>query len=305
MPSPTTLGDLVALPLAQLSDGAPRGGWYTHWYINPVLLVGVVAVVAAYVWFTGPWARRQPDPSRYVTLPRQRVSFGLAVVLLLVALGPPLEDWATWYLLTAHMVQHMLLTLFVPPLLLLGLPAWTLRPLVTRFRPVERAGYALTRMPVGLGLSALATLFWHLPPVMDVACDDPVLHGLERASYLVTYLLFWWAVVGPLPEWPRLSEPLQCLTLFLQMLPMILVGAPITLSGSLVYEHYEEHTFGLFSVDRLVDQQVGGALMWVIGMVGMLVPLTFIFLRWAGRQDAEARGGSAPRRATTPRGAGD
>ncbi len=297
------LPDLVnRIPLAQLSDGAPRGGWYTHWSINPFVLLGVFVAAAAYVYFTGAWARRQARSDTYRTLPRQRVSFFLALVLFLVALGPPLADWATWYLLTAHMVQHTLLTLFVPPLLLLGLPAWLIRPALTRFRPIERAGYALTRPVSGFALSALVTIVFHVPAVMDVTCTNPLLQGFERFSYVFAYLLFWWSIVGPLPEWPKLSEPLQCLFLFLQMLPMILVGAPITLANSVIYSHYTEHPFGLFDVDPLVDQQIGGLLMWVLGMVGMLIPLSFIFLRWASRQDAEARGESRP---PAPRGAGD
>lgn len=297
------LPDVASLiPVAQLSAGAPRGGLYTHWWINPFVLIGIFALVAAYIWFTGPWVRKQADPTPYRTLTRQRVSFSLAIVLLLVALGPPLEDWATWYLLSAHMVQHLLLTLIVPPLLLLGLPAWLIRPALTRFRPVERAGYCLTRPVAGLALSALVTLIFHVPAVMEVSCTDPLLHWVERFSYVFAYLLFWWSIVGPLPEWPKLTEPLQCLMLFLQMLPMILVGAPITLANSVIYPMYTEHPFGLFDVDPIVDQQAAGLMMWVLGMVGMLIPLSFIFLRWAGQQDAEARGGDRP---PAPRSAGD
>lgn len=289
------LSDLNGLlPFAQLSAGVPRGGWYTHWYINPGVLLGVLAVAAAYIWFTGSWARRQADPDRFRTLSRQRVSFFLALVLLLVALGPPLNDWATWYLLSAHMVQHILLTLIVPPLLLLGLPAWLIRPVLTRFRPAERAGYYLTRPVSGFALSALVTLVFHVPAVMAVSCEDPLLNAVERGSYVFAYLLFWWSIVGPLAEWPKLSEPLQCLFLFLQMLPMILVGAPITLADGVIYTMYIEHPFGLFSVDPIVDQQAAGLMMWVLGMVGMLIPLSFIFLRWASRNDAEARGQSRP-----------
>ena len=294
---------LSLTPLAAMSMGAaPVGRWSTGWAINPVLLVGVLVVAAAYVWFTGPWARRQAAPERYRTLTRQRVAFFLTLAILVVALGPPLEDWATWYLLSAHMVQHILLTLVVPPLLLLGLPAWLIRPALTRFRPVARAGYALTRPAVGFGLSALVTLFFHVPAVMEASCTDPLLHGVERFSYVFAYLLFWWSIVGPLPEWPKLSEPLQCLLLFLQMLPMILVGAPITLANSVLYPMYTEHRFAPFAVDPIVDQQVAGLMMWVLGMVGMLIPLSFIFLRWASRQDAEARGEHRP---PTPRSAGD
>ncbi len=300
MPMLPDIANLI--PLAQLSAGAPRGGLYTHWWINPFVLIGVFAVAAAYIWFTGPWVRKQAAPTSYRTLPRQRVSFFLAIVLLLVALGPPLEDWATWYLLSAHMIQHILLTLIVPPLLLLGLPAWLIRPALTRFRPVERAGYFLTRPVAGLALSALVTLVFHVPAVMEVSGMDPVLHWVERFSYVFAYLLFWWSIVGPLPEWPKLTEPLQCLFLFLQMLPMILVGAPITLANSVIYPMYTDHPFGLFDIDPIVDQQAAGLMMWVLGMVGMLIPLSFIFLRWAGRQDAEARGESRP---PAPRSAGD
>ena len=292
---PLLSDDLSLAPAAAMSMGtAPRGNWSTDWWINPFLLLGVLAVAAVYVWFTGAWARRQPSPERYRTLTRQRVSFFLALGLFLVALGPPLNDWATWYLLSAHMVQHILLTLIVPPLLLLGLPAWLIRPALTRFRLVERAGYALTRPAIGFALSALVTLIFHVPSVMETSCTDPLLHGVERFSYVFAYLLFWWSIVGPLPEWPKLSAPLQCLLLFLQMLPMILVGAPITLANSVLYPMYTEHTFAPFDVDPIVDQQVAGLMMWVLGMVGMLIPLSFIFLRWASRQDAEARGVSRP-----------
>ncbi len=284
-------------PLASIAFGVPRGGWYTHWYINPAVLIGVFVAAAAYIFITGSWARRQADPAQYRTLTRQRISFFLGLILLLVALGPPLNDWATWYLLSAHMIQHILLTLFVPPLLLLGLPAWTIRPVLTRFRVVERAGYWLTRPPAGFALSAMVTLFWHVPSVMAVSCEDPLINGLERFSYVFAYSLFWWSIVEPLLEWPKLSQPLQCLMLFLQMLPMILVGAPITLTNSILYTQYTEHPFGLFPVDPLVDQQAAGLMMWVLGMVGMLIPLSFIFLRWASRQDAEARGGPPARSA--------
>lgn len=278
----------LAHPLtAAVAGSPPRGYLDSDWSVNPVLVVVVFAALAAYFWFTGPWARRQPDPSRYQTSTKNRVSFVLAMVVLVVALGPPLADWAQWYFLTAHMIQHMLLTLVVPPLLLIGLPAWLIRPVLTRNRIVNAIGYRLTRPAVGFGLAALSMSFFHWPSIMQQACTTPWLHAVEIISYLVTFTLFWWSINGPLPEWPKLPEPLQCLMLFLLMLPMVLVGAPITLSSKPVYDHFTAYQSTVFSMGHETDNQLGGSLMWGVGMVGMLLPVTFIFLRWANRQAAE------------------
>ena len=276
-------------------QGNPPHGWLdSSWTVNPVLAVIVFAAVAAYTFFTGPWARRQPDPSRYRTTGTQRFAFFLSMATLAIALGPPLADWSTWYFLTAHMIQHMLLTLVVPPLLLLGLPAWLVRPVLTRNRFVAWAGYRLTRPVPGFALAALAMCLWHVPGIMAAACTNAGWQTLELTSYLFTFTLFWWSINSPLPEWPKLNEPLQCLMLFLMMLPMVLVGAPVTLSSKPVYDHFTHYQSHMFSIGHETDSQLGGTLMWGVGMVGMLLPVTFIFLRWANRQTVEDRARPVP-----------
>jgi putative membrane protein len=101
------------------------------------------------------------------------------------------------------MIQHVLLTLIVPPLFLLGTPAWMLRPLL-RWPLVARAGYILTRPIVALVLSSFTFVIWHFPDLYNMALINEPVHIFQHVTYLVTSVLAWWPVLGTLPEWPRL-----------------------------------------------------------------------------------------------------
>jgi putative membrane protein len=188
------------------------------------------------------------------------------------------------------MVQHILLTMLVPPLLLFGTPAWLLRPLL-RWRLVDRLGYALTRAPVAFALAGLAFAIWHVPTLYDAALRSEPVHILEHQTYLATAILAWWPILGPLPEWPRLSPGLQVLYLAAQTLPGAVVGVFITSAEPGLYSEYEGLP-RMWGLDLATDQQIAGLLMWVGANTIYLLLLTIVFFRWAGKEDAIARGGA-------------
>jgi putative membrane protein len=250
-----------------------------HWH--PEIAAGLLLLLALYAAGIGPLRRRHRLGPRVTA--GEAASFLAGVGLLALAVLGPLAEWAEHTALSAHMAQHLVLTLVVPPLLLRGTPAWLLRPLLG-VPGVAGAGWALTRPVVALVLSSAALLAWHVPAAYQAALADPRYHALQHLSLLGTALLGWWPVAGPLPEWPRPSEPAQLLYLFLATIPMSAAAAPITLAQDLVYPFYG--TAGsAWPLPPRADQELAGTLMWMGGMVGYMAAGTLVFFRWALREE--------------------
>src|SRR3954470_4390829 len=119
------------------------------WSLHPTVLLGTGLLGALYFYGIGPWRRRRglgPPASSW-----QVLSFCTALLVLLLSLNGPLHDLSDYYLFSVHMVQHLVLTLLFPPLLLLGMPGWLLQPLV-RPAPVLRVARVLTHPVVAAGV---------------------------------------------------------------------------------------------------------------------------------------------------------
>jgi putative membrane protein len=214
----------------------------------------------------------------------QKAAFVGGVVTLFVALGPPLDDWSDHYLLTAHMVQHLLLVMLAAPLLLYGTPGWMLEPL-TRNWLTNTAGYRLTRPLVAFAVANAVFVLWHVPMFYEMALRSQPVHVLEHMTMLGTALLVWWPILGPLPRWPRLPLPLHSLYFFAMTLPGAAVGAFITFADPGLYAPYDTAR-RIFGIDLATDQQVAGLLMWVGVSAIYLLLITFSFFRWAAREEA-------------------
>ncbi len=262
------------------------GPFWTNWVLDASVVVGVFALAAWYIWVVGPLNRRSPGAERRPISVRQRASFLAGCLALLLALGPPIEDWAG-LLLTAHMVQHVILTLVVPPLLIYGTPGWLLRPLL-RWRGVERAGYVLTRPVVALFLSGFTFVIWHVPDLYNLALLNEPVHILQHLTYLATSILLWWPILGNLPEWPRLHPLPMCLYLFAQTLPGGIVGAFITMADPPLYGYYATVPRA-WGIDLARDQQAAGLMMWLGVNTVYFLLITIVFLTWATREEAKDR----------------
>ena len=267
-------------------DGDPwllRGPLWTTWQIAPMVLLGVFALAAGYMLAVGPLNRRRADAAQRPVRRDQRVSFLAGCVALLLALGPPLHDWAS-LLVSGHMAQHLILMFVVPPLLLYGTPAWLLQP-VLRWPLAARAGYILTRPIVAFALSSLVIILWHLPTLYDASLRSEPVHVVQHQLFLFTALLVWWPLLGPLPEWPRPSPLVQCLLLFALTFPGAIVGSFLTLGEPGYYPYYTTVP-RMWGLDLVTDQQIAGLAMWVGGSAIYLLLITIVFFRWAGREEA-------------------
>lgn len=256
------------------------------WHWHPSAVAGLGGLLAAYL-VRAAVVRRRPGA---VAAPRpgEALAFGGGVLLLAGAVLGPLAEWAEHGALSAHMLQHLMLTLAVPPLLLAGSPPALLAP-AARLRVVGSVGHALTRPAVALTLASAILVLWHRPAFFEAALRREPLHALEHVTLLAGSLLAWWPVAGRLPAWPRPAPPAQLLYLFLCTIPMTVVAAPITLAEELLYPFYATTGAGWLLAPR-ADQELAGVLMWVGGTIGYLIAGTVVFFRWALAEEDSERG---------------
>lgn len=246
-----------------------------------------VTVLTALVYLRG-W--RHLRGASLDVVPAWRVTaFLLGLALAWAAMASPIAS-LDGKMLTAHMVQHLLLMTFAPPLIWLGEPV---RPLLRglprnfvkgaiepalRLPPVQQFGQMLAQ-PAFCWLAAAAALVaWHVPALLRLGMESSAWHLLEHVSFLAAGLLFWWPVIQPWPgvaRWPRWS---MLLYLFLATLPCDV------LSGLLVFADRVAYPIYLCaprqsSLSALEDQQCAGALMWTCVTVVFLVAGTIVSMQ--------------------------
>jgi putative membrane protein len=270
---------MILRHLAPLLDERtrPTGPYQLAWSLHPSVLVGTGILGALYVYGIGPWRRARGLPPA----PAWRVAcfFG-ALALLLIALNGPIHDLSDYYLFSVHMAQHLLLTLLFPPLLILGLPGWLVEPLI-RPRAVLQVARIVTHPVVAAAIFTVTIALWHLSTYYELMMRDHDVHIVTHLMFMATATLMWWPVMSPVPELlPRLGYGLGMLYLFLVGIPMQIVAALITLSGTVLYPWYSvaPRTWGLSPLD---DQQLGGLLMWVPGNLYMFLVIGVLFLVWS------------------------
>jgi putative membrane protein len=278
----------VFMPLLHSGDGYPEGFLHSAWQIPPSVAFGVFGLISAYVVWTGPLNRRRPGSDQRPVTGKQTAAFVAGCLALLMVLGPPLDDWSDNYLLSAHMIQHMILMLVVAPLWLVGLPGWIFAP-ISRKPLVDRLGWILTRPPITFLIANAVIVIWHFPAMYDLALRSEPVHIAQHLSFLAAWLFAWWPILGQNPAWPRLAQLPQCLYLFLLAIPGGIVGAFITFAEPGLYEAYTVAP-RLWGISLATDQQIGGLLMWVVENLIFLLIITAIFFSWAGREDRTARG---------------
>lgn len=254
---------------------------WTRFEVHISTLIGCLAWLAAYFHIIVRWCPAGEAPVSRA----QVVSFTGGTVLLFLSLNGPIHDLSDNFLFSAHMVQHLLITLIVPPLWLLGLPHWSLRPLLRR-RLLLAGGRALTNPFVAFAVYNVVFIGWHFPQMYDWALVNHNAHILQHMMFIGAAVLMWWPVVSPVPELDRIGTPMRLIYLFALGIPMSIVSAMITLSDVPLYPWYEAAP-RVFAIDALEDQQLGGAIMWVPGMIVFWIAITILFFRWSTREQRD------------------
>lgn len=218
-------------------------------------------------------------------------------LVMLLALISPLDVLADEYLFSAHMAQHMLLVLTVPPLLIAGIPRALARSVVnTRpLGPIERT----LRNPIVAWTVGVVTLcLWHVPSLYDAAIANEELHIFEHLTFLVSATIFWWPLLTPLED-SRIRIAPAFAYLGAAALATGLLGIWITFAPLGTYSSYLNppdrigilHTLrDTWGMNAEADQQLGGLLMWVAGGIVYLGAILVVLARWY--REPEADGGA-------------
>jgi putative membrane protein len=255
------------------------------WHAHPEVWGLVVALVGLYVYAVKAIGPKVVPAGTPVVTRRQWLAFAGAVGLLWVASDYPIHDIGENHLFFVHMIQHLVLTLLMPPLFLLATPRW-LADLVLGSARVRRCVRLLV-LPVVAGvLFNAATVFTHWPPVVDLAVSNAWAHFGLHLLVVTTALAMWTPVCGPIEEW-RISLPAQMIYLFLMSVVPTVPGAWLTFATNPLYGAYDTplRAFGISAVD---DQQAAGLIMKLGGGSYLWAIITGMFFVWAGRHEKAA-----------------
>lgn len=261
------------------------GGYeWLDWSLHPDVILLCILLLGAYYYAV---TRLRPRTAGSVNR-SQVFYYSLGVLTIYAAAGSPLHGLADEYLVSAHMFQHVLLTLVAAPLLLAGIPAWVWQALL-RLRGVLPVARLLTNGLMALAVFNAVMLLVHLPSAVDLQLREWWFHLFAHSSLLVAGLVMWWPVLSTVPELPRLAYPVQMGYLFLQSLVPAVMASFITFSDRAVYQAYVDAP-RIWGISPLADQQIAGGIMKLMGTIILWSFITVAFFKWYEREEGEARG---------------
>jgi putative membrane protein len=249
--------------------------------------ITAVNLVVALLYICGWNSLRDLIPGRFSA--SRLAAFLAGIGILEVALASPIDAFDP-FLLTDHMLQHMLLMMIVPPLILLGdpivpvlhgLPRWMTRRVVgpvLKWRAAQAVGRLLVRPRTALILFSLVMIGWHLPAPYELALGSPGWHEVEHASFLLSSILFWWPVIQPWPSRRHMNSWMLPVYLLLADFVNTALSAFLAFSGRVFYPSYLAMP-RLAGISAPNDQVAAGAMMWVIGSFAFLIPAAIITVK--------------------------
>jgi putative membrane protein len=211
------------------------------------------------------------------------VSFVLAMLVLWIASDWPVHDISEEYLYSAHMLQHMMLSYFLPPLALMATPTWLARVLLG-----DGALYRVVRWfskPVVAGvLFNGVVMIVHIPLLVNASVQNGPLHYGLHVMVVMMSLLMWTPVCGPVPEF-RIGVAGAMIYLFLQSVVPTVPAAWLTFADDVVYSAYDK-PLRLWGISAVSDQQLAGAVMKTLGGLYLWSIVIYLFFtKFAARHD--------------------
>lgn len=228
--------------------------WFT-----PGVILGIAPLALGYAWLM--WGPGQDlVPGAMAPTRSEAIAFYVSLFALYVSLGSPLGVLAMGYSFTAHMFQHMIATMAVPPLFILGVPPWLWRKLLHP-RPVAFVFRRLVKPVTALVLFNILFAVVVIPDVISAMVHSAPTMILLHVLLSLFGLFMWWPMMSRVDEFPALHPSAQTLYLFADGIPMILPLALVALSGRFLYTAaYGAATYHVFDMPLITDQQWGAVL---------------------------------------------
>jgi putative membrane protein len=243
------------------------------WSWDPTVLAGTLALAAGYLWLIGRRARV------IAWSPMARAYFAGGLLMLFLALESPIDVGGDHYLFSLHMLQHLLLAMVVPPLLLLGLPdAWRI---ASRIRVSPLAANIVFNLVLAV---------WHLPFLYEATLRNEPLHVLEHLTFLAAGLLFWWPIIVPSGAKKAMSVIGKIAYLGFAGVPPTILGLAFILSPTVLYPFYAAAA-RVTPLSPLDDQLIAGLVMFGLGNIIYFIAIWIIFFTL---DDKEATAGEPP-----------
>lgn len=258
---------------------------FASWEFNPWILVATALIGATYA--RGWWQLHRRAPDRFGF--SQLTAFFAGLIIIICALLSPLDAFAGW-LLTVHMIQHLLLMMVAPPFILWGAPYLPLLSGLPRHFSIDGVGPFLSSRvlrrvarfishPVFCWIAFISVnVAWHVPVMYELALRSPAWHRVEHFSFLTTALLFWLPIIQPRPWVARSPRWMILPYLILADLQNTALSAFLIFYERVVYPTYATAP-RITDLTPLADQAAAGALMWVASSVFFLVPLGVITIQ--------------------------
>lgn len=237
-----------------------------------VLMVALIVAFVYSVRVIGP----KVAPAGNIVSKRQVRTFVLLIVLMWLTTDWPMHDIAEEYLYSVHMVQHMILTMVVPPLALLATPEWLFRLIIGEKRTYRTARFLARPVVAGVVYNA-GVMVSHIPQVVNVSASVGPVHYLVHVLLVTTAFMMWTPIVCPARDW-RMTDMGKMIYLFsMSFVPTIPAGW-LTFAETPVYKHYDTPV-RVWGMNVLSDQQAAGGIMKLGGAVFMWAVVVFIFFR--------------------------
>ena len=258
--------------------------WRFQPNVEVYLLVGFLVV--AYIYVVRVIGPKAVTSGEAVITRRHLWCFVLAMLVLFTASTWPIHQIGEDYLYFVHMIQHMMLSYLLPPLVLLATPEWLLRVLIGNGRAYRVVAY-LTRPVVAAVLYNGVIMLLHVPGIVNTATVNGPLHYLLHVTLVLTALLMWAPVVGPLPEL-RMRPAGTMIYLFLQGVVPTVPAMWLSMADNPVYRHYGRQAVRVGGMSAIDDQQVAGVLMKIVGGWYMWIIMGYIYFARFGKEPADA-----------------
>ena len=256
--------------------------WLTQWNLEPSILIGTILITGLYLYAIGPFRKHHFPDEPIMT--GQSIAFLAGMLIMFLALVSPIDELGDSYLFSAHMVQHLCLTIIGPPLLLLGTPEWMVKKALSN-RAIFQVAKALTYPVVAFVLFNVDFWLWHAPPLYNATLENQTIHILEHLTFILFSLCYWWPIFSPSKDLPPLPIGGQILYLFLSGMPSVLLGAGLTFSPPLYAPYITAPR--IWGISAATDQQLGGLIMWVPVSIFYIVIMSVLFIRWMLQQEAK------------------
>ncbi len=238
---------------------------------EPTVYAGLVALFLGYAWLA-----RDREHTR-----GQGLYFGLGLLTIWAALQTPIDTISDHYLDSVHMVQHVLLGVIAPPLLLLGLS----KEMAATLLRLPGVRHMVRPVPAQV-ISGSVMIGWHIPFLYNATLYSEPLHVVEHLAFVAAGVIFWWPVLRATAQAAGAELPagFRLLYLLAGTIPQDGVALALQFSREPFYDFYVHQPRLIDSVSPLIDQTIAGAVLMLAGKISYAIAAVAIFFPWVGAQ---------------------